>query len=77
MKRRSFLLAALGSLVLLLAGGSLCAQDIGHPDASAPSTQLVIRNVDGKTITFTLEEIAALPHKNVPVFNSHTMANER
>ncbi len=33
--------------------------------------------LDGKSITLTPEAIAAMPHKTVSVFNSHTKANEK
>jgi hypothetical protein len=52
------------------------AQGMDHHQASEPSTQLTLRGVDGKTVSLTPEEIAALPHKAVSVFNSHAKANE-
>lgn len=50
--------------------------DMGHTKTSVPSTQLTIRNLDGKSITFTPEDIAVLPHKTVSVLNTHTKASE-
>ena len=49
---------------------------MGHHQAGTPSTQLMIHGIDGKSITLTPEELAALPHKTVSVFNSHTRSNE-
>ena len=52
------------------------AQGMDHHQASEPSTQLILRGLDGKTVSLTPEEVAALPHKTVSVFNLHTKANE-
>jgi hypothetical protein len=52
------------------------AQGMDHHQAFEPSTQLTLRGLDGKTVSLSPEEIAALPHKAVSVFNSHTKANE-
>jgi hypothetical protein len=66
--------------VLFLIGTSgppvLFAQGMDHHQGSEPSTQLTLRGLDGKTISLTAEDIAALPHKTISVFNSHTKANE-
>jgi len=37
---------------------------------------LTIRALDGKSITFTPQDIAALPHKSVSVYNQHSKVNE-
>jgi len=47
-----------------------------HSAPSVPSTQLTIRTYDGKTLTLSPTDLAALPHKSVAVFNAHTKANE-
>jgi Oxidoreductase molybdopterin binding domain len=47
-----------------------------HSAPSVPSTRLNIRTFEGKTLTLSPEELAALPHKSVVVFNAHTKANE-
>lgn len=47
-----------------------------HHQASEPSMQLTLRGLDGKAVSLTAEEIAALPHKTISVFNSHTKATE-
>ena len=47
-----------------------------HPRPAVLSTKLTIKGLDGKTITLTPEEFAALPHKTVSIFNSHLKANE-
>jgi hypothetical protein len=53
------------------------AQEMDHHSKPAvASTQLVIHGLDGKSTTLSPEELAALPHKTVLVFNAHTKANE-
>jgi len=52
------------------------AQDMDHSRPTVPSTQLSIRGLDGKSTTLTPEDIAAMPHKSVSVFNHHSKANE-
>ena len=47
-----------------------------HSAPSAPSTRLTIKTYDGKTLTLSPEEVAALPHKSVTVFNAHSKTNE-
>jgi hypothetical protein len=47
-----------------------------HSAPSVPSTQLTIRTYDGKTLTLSPTDLAALPHKSVAVFNAHSKANE-
>src|ERR1700748_564849 len=47
-----------------------------HAAKSTPSTELTLKTYDGKTLTFTPQDFAALPHKTVAVFNAHTKANE-
>src|ERR1700681_1805464 len=51
------------------------AQQMEH-SAPSPSTHLTIKTYEGKTLTLTPEELAALPHKTVAVFNAHSKANE-
>src|ERR1700733_2199909 len=69
---------ALASLALTLLAGQLAlfAQQMEHSAPSTPSTQLTIKTYEGKTLSFTPEELAALPHKQVAVFNAHSKANE-
>ena len=55
---------------------ALSAQQMEHSAASAPSTRLTLHTYDGKSLTLTPEEFAALPHKSVSVFNAHSKANE-
>ena len=64
--------AILAGCVLPLRG-----QDMGHSRATTPSTQLSIQGPDGKSITLSPEDFAALPHKTVSVFNAHSKANEK
>jgi hypothetical protein len=59
-------------------GGKLTsAQEMDHARQTTPSTQLTIRGLDGKSITVTPGELAAMPHKTVSVFNEHTKASEK
>jgi hypothetical protein len=51
------------------------AQQMEH-SAPSPSTHLTIKTYEGKTLTLSPEELAALPHKSVSVFNAHSKANE-
>ena len=60
------------ALALTLCG----AQQMEHSAPSAPSTHLTIKTYEGKTLTLSPEELAALPHKSVSVFNAHSKANE-
>ncbi len=65
------------SLLIAMGGPSpVFAQGMDHHQGSEPSTQLTLRGLDGKTVTLTPEEVAALPHKTISVFNSHTKMNE-
>ncbi len=76
--RRRFQEVAIAMSLLFAIGGpaAVFAQGMDHHQASEPSTQLILRGLDGKTVSLTPEEVAALPHKTVSVFNSHTKANE-
>jgi hypothetical protein len=51
------------------------AQQMEH-SAPSPSTHLTIKSYEGKTLTLSPEELAALPHKSISVFNAHSKANE-
>src|SRR5580693_9195468 len=55
---------------------AVVAQQMEHSTPSIPSTNLTIKTYEGKTLTLTPEELAALPHKTVAVFNAHSKANE-
>ena len=52
------------------------AQQMEHSAPPTPSTQLTIKTYEGKTLNFSPDELAALPHKQVSVFNAHSKANE-
>jgi hypothetical protein len=52
------------------------AQQMEHSAPSAPSTHLTLKTYEGKTLTLSPDELAALPHKSVAVFNAHSKANE-
>jgi hypothetical protein len=71
----AFVIPAL-ALVLCGARPALVAQQMQHSAPSVPSTRLNIRTFEGKTLTLSPEDLAALPHKSVVVFNAHTKANE-
>jgi hypothetical protein len=78
-KRQPFLATALGIpvLALMLCHGPAvaAAQQMEH-SAPSPSTHLTIKTYEGKTLTLSPGELAALPHKSVSVFNAHSKANE-
>jgi hypothetical protein len=59
---------------MLVVQSAVVAQQMEH--SSIPSTHLTIKTYEGKTLTLTPEELAALPHKTVAVFNAHSKANE-
>jgi hypothetical protein len=69
---------ALPALALILCGvqPAVFAQQMEHSAPSVPSTQLTIKTYDGKTLTLSPTDLAALPHKSVAVFNAHSKANE-
>jgi Oxidoreductase molybdopterin binding domain len=73
-KRQPFLSTAL-ALVLCCGAEVAAAQQMEH-SAPSPSTHLTIKTYEGKTLTLSPEELAALPHKSVSVFNAHSKANE-
>jgi hypothetical protein len=75
---RRFHAGAVALLLMFSMGGqsTVFAQGMDHHQAPEPSTQLTLHGLDGKTVSLTPEQIGALPHKTVSVFNSHTKANE-
>ena len=75
--RRSSAFAILALAFTLLAGQlALVAQQMEHSAPSTPSTHLTIKTYEGKTLNFSPGEFAALPHKQVAVFNAHSKTNE-
>lgn len=65
-------------LLLCSAVVIVSAQDMDHHSRPAvPSIQLKIKGLDGKSITLSPEEFAALPHKTVSVFNAHSKTTEK
>lgn len=56
---------------------TIYAQEMDHSRPTVPSSQLTIRGLDGKSITLTPEDLAAMPHKTVSVYNEHTKASEK
>jgi hypothetical protein len=75
--RRPYALA-LGAFLWILSANQLTvvAQEMQHGAPSTPSTELTIKTYDGKTLHYTPDEFAALPHKTVAVFNAHSKKNE-
>ncbi len=61
--------------MLCCGAGLAAAQQMEH-SAPSPSSRLTIKTYEGKTLTLSPEELAALPHKSVSVFNAHSKANE-
>jgi hypothetical protein len=61
---------------MLCCGTALAAAQQMEHSAPSPSTHLTIKTYEGKTLTLSPEELAALPHKSVSVFNAHSKANE-
>jgi hypothetical protein len=52
------------------------AQQRSQQAPASPSTQLALRGLDGKSVTLSPADLAALPHKTVTVMNHHTNASE-
>jgi hypothetical protein len=75
MMRSSFWLTA---LVIFVCSGRphAVAQQMEHGGPSVPSTRLTIHTYEGRSLSLTPDELAALPHKTVAVFNAHIKANE-
>src|ERR1700722_10371198 len=69
-------LVSIVAVVLCIGRENAAAQDMDHSQPTVPSTQLTIKALDGKSTTFTPQDIAAMPHKSVSVYNHHTKANE-
>ena len=61
---------------MLCSGAAVVAAQQMEHSAPSPSTHLTIKTYEGKTLTLSPEELAALPHKSVSVFNAHSKANE-
>jgi len=61
---------------MLCCGAAVAAAQQMEHSAPSPSTRLTIKTYEGKTLTLSPEELAALPHKSVSVFNAHSKANE-
>jgi hypothetical protein len=70
------LVIPIAAVALCLVSTNATAQEMDHARPAVPSTQLTIRALDGKSTIFTPEEIAAMSHKSVSVYNAHTKANE-
>ena len=74
----SIALLSLAATVLADASFPVATQEMEHHrQASIPSAKLSIRGLDGKSIELLPDDFAALPHKAVSVFSSHTKANEK
>jgi hypothetical protein len=64
------------AVALGFAASNAAGQDMDHTQPTVPSNELTIRALDGKSMTFKPEDIAAMPHKSVSVYNPHIKANE-
>jgi hypothetical protein len=67
----------ISTVTLSIDGLPLYSQEMDHSRPTVPSSQLTIRGLDGKSITLTPDDLAAMPHKTVSVYNEHTKANEK
>ena len=85
MMRHTLRLAFLAVLVTFAAGSpGVMAQTGGHIDdlvahphaRSVPSTDLTVTGPQGKTMTLSVDDLKALPHKTATVMNEHAKANE-
>jgi hypothetical protein len=76
MRRTSAFAIPVLAFTLLAGRPGLVAQQMEHSTPSTPSTQLTIKTYEGKTLNFSPDELAVLPHKQVSVFNAHSKANE-
>ena len=70
------LAVSVAGVVLCVAPTCAVAQEMDHARTVTPSTQLTIQALDGKSATFAPEDIAAMPHKSVTVYNEHTKTKE-
>ena len=70
----AFLAIALATPQPAPAQTAMAGMDAPKPP-STPSTSLAL-TVDGKTTTFTVAELKAMPQKSVSVHNEHTKADE-
>src|SRR6516164_4143037 len=79
MRSRPALLQMFLAVLMFSTGPATGAtQDMDHhSQPTMPSTQLQIQGLDGKSVTLSPAEFAALPHKTVSVFNSHSKTNEK
>jgi len=68
---------ALAVVIFASRVATVSAQEMDHSRPTVPSLQLKIQGLDGRSITLSPDEFAALPHKTVSVFNSHSKANEK
>ena len=73
---RTVLAVHVVALMLWAGTPGAVTQQMEHQAPSSPSTHLTIKTYDGKTLTLSPEELAALPHKSVSVFNAHSKVNE-
>ena len=69
-------LTSICAVVLTLGSTDASPQEMDHSQPTVPSTQLTIRALDAKPMRFTPQDIAAMPHKSVSVYNHHTKATE-
>jgi hypothetical protein len=83
--RRMIFIVAQPCLMLLLFNGTIPVfgqqteplEKMDHAKPTVPSTQLTIHGLDGKSITLSPVDLAALPHQIISVYNEHSKANEK
>ncbi len=76
--RVALLSTLLASLIWFPGVVTVSAQDMDHPSRPAvASTHLKIQGLNGRSITLSPEEFAALPHRTVSVFNAHSKGHEK
>ena len=68
------LMCAAGSGSAAQAQGDMAGMQMAKP-AAAPSTSLTV-TVDGKTMTFSVANLSAMPQKTVKVHNAHNNSDE-
>jgi len=57
------------------ARGQAAGETMNHVHAAA-STSLTVTGLDGKTATYSVDDLKAMTHKTLSVYNEHTKANE-
>jgi hypothetical protein len=72
---RSLVVTVLALLLCESGPGSFARQG-GQPGSVVRSSLLTIQTFDGKTLSLSADDLAALPHKSIVVFNAHSRRSE-